>query len=75
MRNTLLDWEAEHVGWLKPFLDGLGHKARRRMCPLNVTGVDWPRRPQENSADGGVCQATMISCTPLSLLVSGTQHR
>jgi hypothetical protein len=45
-----LDWEAEHVRWLKPFLDRLGHEARRRMCPLNVTGVDWPRRPQD---DGG----------------------
>ena len=25
--------------WLKPFLDRLGHKARRRMCPLYVAGL------------------------------------
>ena len=46
MRNTLLDWEAEHVRWLKPFLDRLGHKARRRMCPLNVIGPGDRKRIQ-----------------------------
>ena len=42
MRSTLLDWEAELARWLKPFLDRLGHKARRRMCPLYVTGLIGP---------------------------------
>src|SRR4029077_1554977 len=42
MRSTLLDWEDELARWLKPFLDRLGHKARRRMCPLYVTGLIGP---------------------------------
>ena len=29
-------WEDELGRWLEPFLDRLGHKARRRMCPLYV---------------------------------------
>ena len=28
--------------WLKPFLEQLGHKARRRMCPLYVAGLIGP---------------------------------
>jgi len=28
--------------WLKPFLDRLGHKARRQMCPLYVSGLIGP---------------------------------
>ena len=35
-------WEDELGGWLKPFLDRLGHKARRRMCPLYVAGLIGP---------------------------------
>jgi hypothetical protein len=42
MRSTLSSWEVELVQWLKPFLDRLGHKARRRMCPLYVTGLIGP---------------------------------
>jgi hypothetical protein len=29
------DWRGELGRWLKPFLDRLGHKARRQMCPLS----------------------------------------
>src|SRR6266404_5282789 len=36
------DWEAELGGWLEPFLERLGHKARRRMCPLYVSGLIGP---------------------------------
>src|ERR1700739_4571774 len=36
--RTTRDWEAELRGWLEPFLERLGHKARRRMCPLYVAG-------------------------------------
>ena len=36
------NWEDELGGWLKPFLDRLGHKARRRMCPLYVAGLIRP---------------------------------
>jgi SRSO17 transposase len=36
------DWEKELARWLKPFLDRLGHKARRQMCPLYVSGLIGP---------------------------------
>src|SRR5437879_13860376 len=42
MRSTLSGWEVELARWLKPFLDRLGHRARRRMCPLYVTGLIGP---------------------------------
>jgi len=34
----------ERRAWtlLKPFLDRLGHKARRQMCPLYVSGLIGP---------------------------------
>ena len=42
MRSKLSGWEIELGRWLKPFLDRLGHKARRRMCPLYVAGLIGP---------------------------------
>ena len=39
MVGTTSDWKGELERWLKPFLDRLGHKARRRMCPLYVAGL------------------------------------
>ena len=42
MAGTTSDWEDELGRWLKPFLDRLGHKARRRMCPLYVAGLIGP---------------------------------
>src|SRR6476469_2541534 len=42
MRSILPDWEVELARWLKPFLEQLGHKARRRMCPLYVVGLIGP---------------------------------
>ena len=42
MRSTPSDWKDELAYWLKPFLQHLGHKARRRMCPLYVTGLIGP---------------------------------
>lgn len=36
------DWVTELEGWLEPFVAGLGHKARRRMCPLYVAGLIGP---------------------------------
>src|SRR3954453_17184279 len=35
-------WSDDLSGWLKPFLARLGHKARRRMCPLYVAGLIGP---------------------------------
>ena len=35
-------WTADLRRWLAPFLARLGHKARRRMCPLYVEGLIGP---------------------------------
>src|ERR1700690_21571 len=42
MAGATTNWEDELRGWLKPFLDRLGHKSRRRMCPLYVAGLIGP---------------------------------
>src|SRR5437868_7376248 len=42
MVNARSKWEDELGRWPKPFLDRLGHKARRRMCPLYVAGLIGP---------------------------------
>jgi SRSO17 transposase len=42
MVGSTLDWRGELGRWLKPFLDRLGHKARRQMCPLYVSGLIGP---------------------------------
>lgn len=36
------DWQDDLRRWLAPFLGHLGHKARRRMCPLYVAGLIGP---------------------------------
>ena len=76
MRSILPDWEVELARWLKPFLEQLGHKARRRMCPLYVVGLIGPVIARVFSRwRSGLHLATMINCTILSLLASGTQRR
>jgi len=42
MVSRTSDWRGELGRWLKPFLDRLGHKARRQMCPLYVSGLIGP---------------------------------
>ena len=42
MGGTTSHWKDELGRWLKPFLDRLGHKARRQMCPLYVAGLIGP---------------------------------
>lgn len=42
MADTRLDWTDELGRWLAPFLAHLGHKARRRMCPLYIAGLIGP---------------------------------
>jgi SRSO17 transposase len=42
MAGRTLDWQDELGLWLGPFLDRLGHEARRRMCPLYVSGLIGP---------------------------------
>lgn len=36
------DWRDELERWLEPYLKGLGHKARQRMCPAYVAGLIGP---------------------------------
>ena len=42
MVRTKLEWTDELEHWLEPFLARLGHKARRRMCPLYIAGLIGP---------------------------------
>ena len=42
MVSRVSDWQDELEHWLEPFLARLGHKARRRMCPLYVAGLIGP---------------------------------
>ena len=42
MAGTRLNWTEELERWLAPFLARLGHKARRRMCPLYLAGLIGP---------------------------------
>src|SRR5438045_8996896 len=42
MGGKTLDWKEELGRWLKPLLERLGHKARRQMCPLYVSGLIGP---------------------------------
>jgi SRSO17 transposase len=35
-------WDDDLLRWLAPFLGKLGYKARRRMCPLHVSGLIGP---------------------------------
>ena len=76
MRSPLSDWEVELARWLKPFLERLGHKARRRMCPLYVTGLIGPgdRKSVQPMAER-LAPGKYDQCTILLLLVSGTRRR
>ena len=38
----MLDWDTELSAFLQPFLEKLGHKKRRQMCPLYVSGLIGP---------------------------------
>ena len=42
MAGVVSDWHGELERWLEPFLTRLGHKARRRMCPLYIAGLIGP---------------------------------
>ncbi len=42
MVGTTPNWKDELGRWLKPFLNRLGHKAGRQMCPLYVAGLLGP---------------------------------
>jgi len=38
----MADWNAALTDWLKPFVEKLGHKKQRQMCPLYVAGLIGP---------------------------------
>ena len=38
----MADWNAALTDWLRPFVEKLGHKRRRQMCPLYVAGLIGP---------------------------------
>lgn len=38
-----VEWRDDLERWLAPFLGGLGHQARRRMCPTYIAGLIGPR--------------------------------
>ena len=42
MGGVTADWTKELERWLRPFLDRLGHKTRRRMCPAYLSGLIGP---------------------------------
>src|SRR3974377_1341898 len=42
MGGKTSNWEDELRVWVEPFLERLGHKARRRICPLYVAGLIGP---------------------------------
>ena len=64
MTDTRLDWTDELGRWLAPFWARLGHKARRRMCPLYIAGLIGPgdRKSVQPMAER-LARANTISCT------------
>ena len=54
----MADWNAALTDWLKPFVEKLGHKKRRQMCPLYVAGLfDLASAQKASRADGGAHRA------------------
>lgn len=41
---AMADWNAALTEWLKPFVEKLGHKKRRQMCPRADGGAHGARR-------------------------------
>src|SRR5213078_2339126 len=71
MVGKTLGWTEELERWLKPFLNRLAHKARRRMCPLYVAGLIGPGERKsiqpmaERLVPGAPCEASrkrLMSC-------------
>src|SRR5438270_7566409 len=61
MVGRTLDWNDELERWLKPFVDRLGHKARRRMCPLYVSSRLQSRASNRNLKSRSSCHDTLLS--------------
>src|SRR6516164_9311596 len=54
------DWKTELGQFLKPFLDRLGHKARRQMCPLYAPAAEG--RTRSRSLRGSILARPASSC-------------
>ena len=76
MAARTLDWRDELGRWLKPFLARLGHKARRQMCPLYVSGLIGPGdRKSVQPMAKRLALGAAINCTTSSLPGSGMPGR
>jgi SRSO17 transposase len=42
MVHPELDWTEDLDRWLEPFIEALGHRTRRRMCPAYIAGLIGP---------------------------------
>src|SRR6516225_11897393 len=70
------DWKEELGHFLKPFLDWLGHKARRQMCPLYVSGLIGPGdRKSIQPMAKRLALGNAINCTTSLRLGSGMRRR
>jgi len=65
MADRTLDWRGDLGRWLKPFLARLGHKARRQMCPLYVSGLIGPG--DRKSSRPGKCEVVTSHLSPSHL--------
>jgi hypothetical protein len=70
------DWHRDLEHWLEPYLQNLGNKTRRRMCPAYIAGLigraiaraSSPWRP-------GQMHLAMTGCIISSVPASGTARR
>ena len=61
MVGTTPNWKDELGRWLKPFLNRLGHKARRQMCPANINSAAPMARSTKRSFANAVVNAAGVS--------------
>ena len=64
----MADWNAALTDWLKPFVEKLGHKKRRQMCPLYVAGLIGSGERKSN-ADDRAPPLLWIAAHPLGICV------
>ena len=76
MSRTEEDWRAALASWLSPFLQHLGHKARRRMCPVYVAGlIGAGERKSLQPTAARLAPADYDSFIISSVTVFGTRRR
>jgi hypothetical protein len=75
MRSIVPDWEIELARWLKPFLEQLGPQGEAANVSALRAGLIGSGDRKFSRWRSGLHLATMINCTILSPLASGTQRR